>query len=169
MTAQWYALYSKPMKEHLVREQLELHQIESYYPCLHVKPVNPRAHKIRPYFPRYVFGHMDWERFNLAMLQWLPGIVGIVSFGGIPSAIPDHLIAAIKRHVEEINAVGGELLDRLKRGDIVSIHDGAFRGYEAIFDSRISGEERVRVLLKLLSKRQLSLELPASQIHRKKQ
>jgi transcriptional antiterminator RfaH len=169
MTAQWYAFYSKPMKEPLLGEQLNLHEIESYYPCLHVKPVNPRARKVKPYFPRYVFGHLDWEQFGHSMLQWLPGAAGIVSFGGIPSPIPDNLIAAIKRRVDEINTVGRELLDGWKRGDILTIQDGSFRGYEAVFDAHISGEERVRVLLRLLSQRQIPLELPARQIQRTKQ
>ena len=106
MTAQWYALYSKPLKESLLLEQLNLHQIESYYPCLRVQPVNPRARKVKPYFPRYIFGHLHWEQLTHSLLQWMPGMAGIVSFGGIPSQIPDNLIVAIRRRVEEIDPTG---------------------------------------------------------------
>ena len=56
MTAQWYALQSKPMKESLLYEQLKLRAIECYYPFIRVQPVNPRARKVRAYFPGYVFG-----------------------------------------------------------------------------------------------------------------
>ena len=167
MTAQWYALHSKPLKEAFLWQQLRLHEIESYYPCLRVQPVNPRARRVRPYFPGYVFGCMDLEHVSLSTLQWLPGSVGIVSFGGMPAPVPEHLISAIRRRVDEINAAGGELFAGLKPGDTVTIQAGPFQGYEAIFDARVSGDERVRVLLKLLNHRQLSLEIPGAQIQRK--
>lgn len=168
MTAQWYALHSKPMKEAFLWEQLRLHQIECYYPCLRVKPVNPRARKIKPYFPGYVFGRVDLEQTNLSVLQWMPGSSGVVCFGGVPSHIPDSLIVAIRRRVEEINTAGADFLDSLKHGEAVMIQGGPFDGYEAIFDARISGQERVRVLLKLLSRQQIPVELPGNQLQRKK-
>lgn len=169
MTAEWYALHSKPMKEALLWEQLSLHQIESYYPRIRVKPVNPRSRKVRPYFPGYVFSRVDLEQTNMTMFIRLPGSSGIVACDGLPSYIPDTLIAAIRRRVGEIDAAGGELFDGLKAGDIVTVQDGPFRGYEAIFDARLSGEDRVRVLLKLLSRGQVPVELPGGQIQRKKQ
>jgi len=169
MTAEWYALHSKPMKEALLWEQLSLHEIESYYPRLRIQPVNPRARKIKAYFPRYVFGYMDLEQINLSTFQWMPGSSGIVSFDGVPSHVPDNLIAAIRRRVDEINAAGGELFDGLKPGDVVTVQEGPFKGYEAIYDARLSGEDRVRVLLKLLNRHHFPLELPGRQIQRKKQ
>ena len=169
MTPQWYALHCKPMKEALLWEQLSLHEIEGYYPRIRVEPANPRARKIKPYFPGYVFGYMDLEQTNMTRLWWMPGSARIVSFDGMPSHIPEVMIAAIRRRVDEINAAGGELFDGLKAGDVVTIEDGPFKGYEAIFDARLSGEERVRVLLKLLKGQQFPLELPDRQIQRKKQ
>jgi transcription elongation factor/antiterminator RfaH len=167
MTAQWYVLHSKPLKEALLWEQLSLQNIESYYPCIRVQPINVHARRVKPYFPGYIFGHVDLEQTNLSTLQWMPGAAGMVSFGGVPSSVPDHIIAAIRHRVDEINAAGGELLRDLKPGDIVTIREGPFSGYDAIFDTRLSGEERVRVLLKLLNARKFPLELPVSQIQRK--
>ena len=37
MTAHRYALHNKPMKEALLWQQLSLHEIEGYYPCLRVQ------------------------------------------------------------------------------------------------------------------------------------
>ena len=169
MTPQWYALHSKPMKEALLWEQLSLNEIEGYYPRIRVKPANPRARKIKPYFPGYVFGRVDLEQTNMTRLWWMPGSAGIVSFDGMPSHVPEVMIAAIQRRVDEINAAGGELFDRLKTGDVLTVQEGPFRGYEAIFDARLSGDDRVRVLLKLLIRQQVPLELPGRQIRRKKQ
>lgn len=99
---------------------------------------------------------------------WMPHSRGLVSFGAEPASVPDGLLHAIRRRVEEINAAGGELFDGLKPGEAVIIQDGPFTGYEAIFDLRLPGSERVRVLLKLLSRQQVPLELPAGHIQLKK-
>jgi transcriptional antiterminator RfaH len=58
------------------------------------------------------------------------------------------------------------LVDELQNGDKIRIQYGPFQGYEAIFNTRIPGTERVRVLLKLLSDRLVSIELNADTINR---
>jgi transcriptional antiterminator RfaH len=157
------------MKEALLWQQLNLQGIESYYPCIRIHPANIHARRIKPYFPGYLFGYVDLERVNLSVLQWMPGASGLVSFDGMPSSVPDNVIAAIRKRVDEINANGGELFFGLKPGDTVTIQDGPFSGYDAIFDSRLSADDRVRVLLKLLNRQQFPLELSSRQIKRKKQ
>ena len=67
MSMLWYVMRSKPNKESLLWEQLSLQNIECYYPRLRVKPANPRARKLRAYFPGYLFVHVDLERINLAV------------------------------------------------------------------------------------------------------
>ena len=55
----------------------------------------------------------------------------------------------------------------LKSGDKIWIHSGPFSGYEAIFDVRLPGKERVRVLLKFLGDpREVPIELDISQIRK---
>jgi transcription elongation factor/antiterminator RfaH len=168
MTALWYAMHSKPRKEALLWEQLRIREIEAYNPRIRVQPVNPRARKLKPYFPGYVFVRVDLKQVNWSHLQWMPGATGLVSFDGQPASVPDTLIQAIRHRVEEINACGGEQLQGLKRGDLVVIQGGVFDGYQAIFDAKLSGNERVRVLLTLLQAQQKWLELPAGQISKKK-
>lgn len=60
------------------------------------------------------------------------------------------------------------MFDVLKIGATVVIHSGPFAGYEALFDARLPGSDRVRVLLKLLKNRQMLVDLPAGQIRPKK-
>jgi hypothetical protein len=76
-------------------------------------------------------------------------------------------VHAIRQRVEEINRAGGELFDVLKKGETVLIHSGPFAGYEGIFDARLPGSDRVRVLLKLLKDRQLPVDLPAGLVRPK--
>jgi transcription antitermination factor NusG len=168
MTLQWYVLRSKPNKEMILWREVTARGFDCFYPQLHVRPVNPRSRKIRPYFPGYLFLHTDLQEVGVSMLQWMPFSSGFVSYGETPATVPDNLIQAIRRHVDEINAAGVDQVTGLKRGEVVIIEGGPFAGYEAIFDASLPGAERVRVLLKLLQRRHVNLELPENQIRRKK-
>ena len=168
MTLQWYALRSKPNKEDALWREAVARGVEVFYPQMRVQPKNPRARKIRPYFPGYLFVQLDLHQIGHSTFAWMPHSRGLVSFGAEPAPVPDGLIQSIRRRVDEINGAGGEQLHDLKPGDTVVIQDGPFAGQEAIFNVRISGNERVRVLLKLLRGRQMPLELPSGQIERKK-
>ena len=168
MSVSWYVIRSKPNKEDFLASQLSAYGIQVYFPRIRVKTVNPRARKIKPYFPSYLFVHVDLEEVSPSTLHWMPGAVNLVSFDGEPASVPDTLIAAVERHVDQINASQENLTKGLKPGDVVMIHDGPFAGYEAIFDGEISGRERVRVLLTFLQKRHLPVELRGDQIGRAK-
>jgi len=164
MPVYWYAIQSKPNKEDALFNQLLSQDFEVFYPCIRVHPVNPRAKKIKAYFPGYMFVRTDLEVVGLSTLQYMPFARGMVSFDHEPATVPDALIQAIRRRIGEVNAAGGEVFDGLNKGDKIFIHDGPFAGYEAIFDLRLPGSERVRVLIQLLSERQVPLELQVGQI-----
>jgi transcriptional antiterminator RfaH len=169
MAIHWYALRSKPRKEEVVWRQVRSQGFDSFYPRLRIHPVNPRSKKVRPYFPGYLFVYADLEEVGISVFQWMPHAMGLVSFGGEPASVPENLIYSLRKRVEELAEAGGELFDGLKPGDVVRISEGPFRGYEAIFDARLPGNERVRVLLELLSnQRRVPIELNTGQIERKK-
>ena len=152
MSAAWYVLHSKPHKENQLNAYLQSQKLETFYPTLRVQPVNPRASKIRPYFPGYLFVRADLDEVGLSALQWIPGAIGLVSFDGRPGTVPDHVIRELRQRTERIQAAGGLTLDGLKQGDPVRITHGPFAGYEAIFDLRLSGSQRVQVLLEMLGR-----------------
>ena len=164
----WYAVRSKPNKEDFLASQFEAYGIKVYYPRIRVSTVNPRARKIRPYFPGYLFVQTDLDIVSASTLQWMPGAASLVSFGGQPASVPDALIAALQKQVDDLNASNKPGVGHLKPGDIVIVQEGPFAGYEAIFDSRISGQDRVRVLLNFLQRRQVPLDLQNQQIRRAK-
>jgi len=166
MEAAWYVLHSKPRKEEFLLDQLGSHGFEAYCPMVRVTPVNPRARTVRPYFPGYVFLRADLTHAKASSLQWMPGATGFVSFDGQPARVPEGLVPALRQRVDAVNAAGGETLHDLQPGQTVRVTEGPFAGYEAIFDLRLPGSERVRVLLKLLQKRQVPVELSVSQIQR---
>jgi transcriptional antiterminator RfaH len=168
MNLQWYVLRSKPNKEMTLWRELNVRGFDCFYPQLLVKPANPRSRKIKPYFPGYLFLRANIDQIGASIFQWMPFSNGLVAFGETPATVPDNLIQAIRRHVDEINAAGVEQMTGLRQGDAVVIQGGLFDAYEALFDARLPGRQRVRVLLKLLEVRRISVELPATQIERKK-
>jgi transcription antitermination factor NusG len=165
----WYTMRSKPNRELALSHELSARQVEVFYPQLRVHPVNPRSRTVRPYFPGYLFVHVDLGQIGFSELHWLPFSLGLLTFGGEPPEVPDGLVNGIQKHVDEINAAGGEVLHGLRQGEAVLILEGPFAGHEAIFDASLPGSERVRVLLKLLSRRQLPVELPTAYIQRRMQ
>ena len=170
MTVSWYAMRSKPNKEDFLAGQLQAHGVDVFFPVLRVTPVNPRARKLRPYFPNYLFVHVDLDVVNVSDLRWMPGASGLVSFDGEPASVPDLLIAALKKQIDHHNAFIRDQEKNFQSGDVVLIQDGPFAGYEAVFDTHISGQDRVRVLLSLLQSRQLPIEIASRQIrHVKRQ
>jgi transcriptional antiterminator RfaH len=74
-------------------------------------------------------------------------------------------VAQLRRRIANIQAAGGLVFADLATGDAVEITAGPFAGYEAIFDLRLKGSDRVRVLLDLL-RRQVPLELDAGSIRK---
>lgn len=163
----WYALHSHPRREDALYRQAAASGIETYYPYIPAHPVNPRARKVKAYFPGYMFVRVDLQEVGLTTFQYMPNATGLVSFGGEPAMVPDSLIQAIQKCVDEITMQGGEVYLNLKPGQSVVIQSGPFAQYRAIFDERIPGTTRVRVLLKMLNDRNLSLELGEDQIDKK--
>jgi len=168
MPLSWYAIRSKPNKEEFLAGQLKASEIKIFFPVLRVKPVNPRSRKIRPYFPGYLFVQVDLDVINVSDLRWMPGASSLVSFDGEPASVPDLLIDALKKHVDHHNKTFQNKRKNFETGDVVMIEDGPFAGHEAVFDINISGEDRVRVLLNLLTGRQMPIEIEGRQIRRMK-
>ena len=106
----------------------------------------------------------DLEKTGLSMLQFTPFARGLVTFDKEPAAVPEALIVAIRKKLEEINRKGGEVMAALVPGQAVLITDGPFAGYSGIFDVRLSGSDRVKVLIELLSKRYMPVELNVGQV-----
>jgi transcription elongation factor/antiterminator RfaH len=161
----WYVVRAKPHRERLVNAQLLRQGIEVFFPSVRVQPVNPRAARERAYFPGYLFVHLDLDAIGINRLRWLPASVGLLEFGGEPAIVPDLLIRQLRERIRAIQAAGGLVLADLKQGDPVRITSGPFAGYEAIFDLRLQGSHRVRVLMELL-RRQVSLDLDAGSIRK---
>jgi transcription antitermination factor NusG len=168
MDLKWYAIHSKPNKEAQLWDQLLSRGVDCYYPRLQVSPVNPRSRKIRPYFPGYLFIHVDLGVTGISSLNWMPFATGLVSFDSIPTAIPDGIVQSLHQNIGDVVNAIDNLFDDLKKGDKVVILEGPFKGFEAIFDTRLSGSERVGLLLRLINGQQVRLQISANTIQKPK-
>lgn len=162
----WYVLQSKPRKEVQVHRYLLERDIEVFFPHIHVRPANPRSSPIRPYFARYLFIQVDFDTLSANTLRWMPGVLGLVEFGGEPAIIPDNYIYELRRRLASLKAVEFARIDDFKRGEPVTITSGPFEGHEAIFDMRLSGEDRAQVLLHWLG-RQVRVTVSGGALRRK--
>ena len=167
MNVNWYVLRSKPLRETALWQQAVSQGFEVFYPRIPVPAVNPRSRKVVPYFPGYMFVRVALEQVGRSTFQWMPNAHGLICFDDTPADVPDALVDAIRARVAAIMAARGELLCGLKQGDLVTIKSGPFAGYNAIFDARLSGGDRVRVLLALLNDRQVALDLNEAQLERR--
>lgn len=161
----WYVMQSKPHKERQLCAYLEARGLEVFYPAFRVEPVNPRSAKVRPLFPRYLFVHLDLDEIGVSGLKWSPFAIGLVEFDGYAVPVPDGVIGTIRRQIQAIEAAGGQSLAGMQPGDRVRITDGPLAGYEALFDMRLRGSDRVQVLLEMLG-RQVKAHVQGSAIER---
>lgn len=162
----WYTLWTKPHKERTVFDLLCTQGVDAFLPLLRVQPKNPRAAKLRPYFPNYLFVHVNIDEVGMNHFSWLPGAHGLVAFGDRPAIVPDALIQRIEKELAQIERAGGMVFVDLKQGDRVRISHGPFAGYEAMFDRHLTERDRVQVLLAFLSRYPQRLQLDASAVQR---
>jgi transcription antitermination factor NusG len=160
----WYVIRSKHRNEDFLLRQLQGREMEVYYPCICANSPNLHARKSKPYFPGYLFVHTDLDAVGISSVQWTPGSIGLVSFGGEPAWISDGILQGLRERVDQINLSGWESWKNLKSGDEIAIHSGPFAGYHGIFSSYLSDHERVIVFLKFIRNQQVRVELQAGQI-----
>ncbi len=161
----WYVIQSKPRQESRLFRHLCGQGWEVFFPTVRVHPTNPRAARERAYFSGYGFVRLDLEAVGASWLRWLPGDDVLDQFGVVPAAVPNSFIVQLRRRIAEIRAAGGLVLGGIRRGDRVRITSGPFSGYEAVFDLRLNGADRVRLLLHML-RGHVPVEINASTIER---
>lgn len=142
----WYALFTKPRREHQVGQILSEKGIETYVPTVQMRRRGRTVE--RPFFPRYMFIRVDFDEIGLSEVQWTPGLTRIVSFGDGPTRVPAVMIEELKERLEEFNRNG--TYSPFKPGDRVRIKSGPLRDFDAVFDSHLSSADRVRILVKVL-------------------
>ncbi len=147
----WYLIYAKPNQEVVAQQQLEQQGYVTYLPMImNTKRRNGRRRYVEePFFPRYLFIHLDQTNDNWAPIRSTIGVSSIVRFGMQPVSVSDDVIEFIKQRE---NPEGlHEVQDELSQGDNVRVLDGPMMGLEGVFIAK-AGEQRVMLLLELMGK-----------------
>lgn len=145
----WYALYTKPNREHQVNALLQGQGIETYLPTVQCKARRRDRPDRVVFFPCYLFARVDFEVTPRSAIDWMPGVQRIVRSGDRPTVVADEIVESIRLRLMGIKEVHHQLF---KQGDRVRITSGPLRDLEAIFDQSLSGNDRVRVLLDMLGR-----------------
>jgi transcriptional antiterminator RfaH len=137
----WYAIHTKPCQEERVVDNLMTWSIETVAPWLERR----RAFGSRqPLFPSYVFARFDAARM-LHKICFTRGVSYVVSFGGVPATVPEKIIEALRTRMNEQGVV--RLTPSFSPGDTVVIQSGPMQNFVGVFEEKLSGSERVRILL----------------------
>ena len=155
----WYTIRSKPNKEFALERELIARNFNVMFPQLYVNPVNPRSRKVVPYFPGYMFIHVDLAKTGIRPLNRIPQSIGLVMFDDYVPIVSDQIIVQLENKMRAIAEAGGIVFENLHPGDPVEIVSGVFTGYQGIFEERLSGADRVRILLKMLADRYIPMEI----------
>lgn len=151
----WYAVHTKAGQERIAEGNLLRQGYESYLPRLAGKRKGARGRAgdiVRPLFPGYLFVALDIERTAWGAINSTYGVAYLVSFGGRPAALPDHVIPEIRAREAEDGLIRESSLRRFRAGERVEIADGPFAESDALFQAA-DGARRVIVLMSMLGRR----------------
>lgn len=147
--SEWYLLRTKAGEERRAREQLRPIADDVLLPLMkaRVRRWGRMVESVAPLFPCYLFALLDLER-EWKNVRYTRGLRELVCFGGEPAVVAARIICELKARC----ARGPVELPRrlLLPGEAVKVVDGRFRELEGIFESHLSGSERVAILLSLM-------------------
>ena len=150
----WYVVHTQRHKERAAQASIEQDGLHTYLPLLRQWPRPVVGAEIGPMFPSYVFvcaAPTDFHR-----IARTAGVHGLVAFGGEPARLDDSVVMFLREREGPDGIIRSE---PLPAGCEVRIMDGPLRGMAAILERRLSGRQRVLVLLEILQ-REARVEMP---------
>ncbi len=158
--AHWFAVYTNSRHEKSVARHLAQRDIESFLPLykkMHRWSKRSLTSLALPLFPNYVFVHIR-ARQRISVLA-VPGVIGLVGSGHVPSLLDDEEIDALRASVM---AGRCEPHPYLVAGERVQIRAGVMAGIEGIL---VRKKNELRVVLSLnLIQRSVAVEVDAADV-----
>lgn len=153
----WYVVHAKPHRETLAEMHLRRKDLEVFYPRLELPDYVPESRRSVPLFPGYLFVRVDLACHGHDVM-WTPGVKGLVGSGGFATPLDP----AVVRFLRESATSDGRLRGRpnLRQGQEVEIVDGPFAGLVAVIQNPPDAQGRIRVLMRLLNRRPVSVRMP---------
>jgi transcription antitermination factor NusG len=155
----WYAVSTCSRQEKMVAQQMQARSLEHYLPLYTaIRDWNGRRAQVElPLFSGYIFVRLPF-RERLRVLS-APGVAQIVSFGGVPAALPEEEILALRAAVEHHQAEPHPLLAAGRR---VRIRHGSLAGMEGVVVRR---KKQMRVVIEVEAiARAMAVEISAAEL-----
>jgi len=152
----WYLIHTKPRQDAVAFQNLEHQGYVCYMPLIACEKIRRGVLKVEtePLFPRYLFIQLDT---SLTSQSWGPirstkGVSRLVTFGIQPARVSDAIVAMLHSMEETSHGSIRHPIQRIfNPGDHVQLIEGAFAGFEGIYQAA-DGAARAMVLIELLSK-----------------
>jgi transcription antitermination factor NusG len=151
----WYAAYTSANHEKRVAAQLGVRQVEYFLPLYaSVRRWKDRRVTLQlPLFPGYVFVRMAL-RDRLRAVE-IPGVARLVGFDGMPAALPEEEITALRNSLA--TGVRAEPHPLLTIGRKVRVKRGPMAGLQGILTKR---KNRARLVVSVeLIRRAIAVEM----------
>ena len=146
----WFCVKTKPRNESAARRMLMRDVgVEVFCPMLRFERVR-RSGKVKvteAMFPGYVFAKFNYRAQHRHVAGTL-GVSTIVRFGGIPSIVPDEVVADLRASVVDQETI--EIPTNIQVGEEVQLLEGPFTGIHALVTQVLPAQDRVKVLLEIL-------------------
>jgi transcriptional antiterminator RfaH len=146
MAVEWYLVRTKAGEERRANDHLIRLADDTFLPLMkvHVRRWSKLVESIVPLFACYVFAKFDLER-DYKHVCHTSGVRYVVRNGDQPAVVPEWIILDLRARCAEgpIEIPKRELLV----GETVRVIGGPFQEFEGIFQRRVSGTERVVILL----------------------
>jgi transcription antitermination factor NusG len=158
--ARWYAIYTCARHEKRVSEQLARKSVEHFLP-LYEAMHHWKDRRVRvqlPLFPGYLFVRIALAQ-RLKVLE-LPSVVRMVAFQGVPAALPEEEIVALRNGLD--GNLRAEPHPYLKVGRRVRVVRGPLAGIDGIL---VRKKDRLRLVISIdLIMRSMAVEIDAADV-----
>lgn len=146
----WYAVQTKTRAEDKAVTFLRGRDVSVFLPRLlvHRRHGSRRWQSLEPLFPGYLFVRVTPEPHVIDRVRWTPGVTRILGDGDAPIPVPEDAVRFLQQRVGDRGfVVPGPIF---VPGVRVRFTEGPLAHLAGIIERRMSGPDRVRVLLELL-------------------
>ena len=144
-TSCWYLLSTKSRSEKIAYDNLNNQGHETFLPTL-THTNNPKT-----LFPGYIFVKPRLGA-SYVSIKSTRGVKQFIKFGDLLPGISESLIEFLRTRIEHFETLA-MYQKKYQKGQIVSIENGPFKNFEAVFDA-YDTDKNVFILLKFLERTQ---------------
>jgi len=160
----WFVVRTKAGDEHRANTNLLHQEVETFLPLFknHYFRGGRMIQTVKPLFPNYLFAKIDLD-LQFAKVKWTRGVSRILGSREGPVPISGIVVQTIQNRIGKDNLI--ELEEEMKEGDLVQVTSGPLKDLVGVFQKRMSGKDRVKILLNLIGV-DVPVQISKWQIHK---